>query len=250
MTDAEQKMLAGIAGPNQTPAGKLAERLGDATKEFVGALNAKGYDVVTDGTVPDQLRRHVVARAVWDWLAQDFPSLKTFQTDARKIAAQTAEDTLEKILAGTYGPVESPNGTDKSTGNWNSEPKILGRMHPLPGPAIQFPGTAKQYANPNAEEDTVDSNSPGTPDVPKNLLAAISDAQVVLTWGTSRNALSYTIYRGTSPTVLVVLAAAVTDTKYADAGLVNGTTYYYYVKAINGILVSDPSDQVSAIPAA
>jgi hypothetical protein len=53
-------------------------------------------------------------------------------------------------------PADNPN-TDEAgpinPGTWNSERKIVGRMHPVPAPAAQH-APAGGYANPNAPEDS------------------------------------------------------------------------------------------------
>ncbi len=263
MTDAEQKMLAAVAGPNQHPADKLAERLTDATNEFLGALRARDsatFSQAKAGTVPDQLRRHVVARAVWDWL-NDFPSLKQFKTDERKAASALADDALQRIEAGTYGAVESPVGPSgpNAGGNWNSRAKILGRMHPLPQPDTQWQSgglAGSGYSNPNAEEDTADSDAPGKPDEPKHLEALALDGKVQLTWDLASNAATYTVLRGTAAgqeDAGIPLVSGLTDANYTDATAVNGTKYFYKVFAVGAdpaLLQSGFSNEASATPQA
>lgn len=53
-------------------------------------------------------------------------------------------------------PADNPDTSDAAgpinPGCWNSENKIIGRMHPVPPPAVQRPGSPG-YANPDAVQD-------------------------------------------------------------------------------------------------
>lgn len=46
-----------------------------------------------------------------------------------------------------------PTLAPDNRGAWNSENKLLGRMHPTPTPARQFPPMDRAYANPDAPAD-------------------------------------------------------------------------------------------------
>ncbi len=86
------------------------------------------------------------------------------------------------------------------------------------------------------------------PDAPTGLGAtAFSGNRIDLSWTASAGASSYNIYRGTSsggPYTLI--AASVSGTSHSDAGLSDGTTYYYVVSGINGTGESATSTQASA----
>ncbi len=152
LTPAEQAMLK--SAQNVTTG--LEEALDTVKREFLDALAANNQSVNTDGTVPDQLRRHIMAQAVWSWL-RDFPQLKTYKTDERKAAASDAEKVYEKICNRTFGAILSPSGVVPASANWNSQPKVLGRMTPIPQPddQLQPVNQVQRYANPNAPTDTV-----------------------------------------------------------------------------------------------
>jgi hypothetical protein len=241
MTTSEQSLLkAAAGGPN-----KLQERLTDAVNQFVGAMSAAGYPVLKDGSVPDQIRNHVMALAVWEWL-KDFPQLKMFQTDQRKNAAADAE----KICQREYGAIESPFGTDTTTGNWNSQPRIIGRMEPVPTPVNQRLASPTQpfYANPNATTDAVPTNSPGIPSAPLGLAAQAAAGAINLTWLPVEGVgVTYTVYRGTSPNqqLLTPLATGLTDTNYSDP-VAAGQAYFYTVAAVAGGLTSPQSNEVTS----
>ena len=88
------------------------------------------------------------------------------------------------------------------------------------------------------------------PTPPQNLQVSIENGKVILTWqapiddGGSK-IIRYKIYRGTSPGKEIYLAQV--DgvlTKFIDTSVSNGTTYYYYVIAINSVGKSQSSNEV------
>ena len=85
------------------------------------------------------------------------------------------------------------------------------------------------------------------PAVPTGVSATGSNAAVILTWFASSGATSYNVKRsltsGSESTV-----TNVTGTSVVDAGLVNGTPYYYVVSATNSVGESANSTEVSATP--
>ena len=245
-TATENALLQATSGAGN----KLQERLADAIGCFIGGMTAAGYSVVKTGLVPDQLRDHVMAKAVWEWL-RDFPSLKVFKTAERLAAYQEAEKAYLLIVKKEYGALEPPGGID-TTGNWNSENKIIGRMHPIPPPLMQFQpaGLAGDpYANPNAVNDEVDNVS--LPSVPVNFNVYQYEGVVTLTWVAGANGTTavYNIFRGTTPNgeSLTPVAAGVTGTSWVDATAVVGTTYYYILQAQVGSLLSPLTGEISIL---
>src|SRR5262249_40646661 len=86
---------------------------------------------------------------------------------------------------------------------------------------------------------------------PANLQAVAGDAKVSLNWATSPGATSYIIERGTgSNAALGTIASNVAATSYTDTSVINGTTYFYAVLAVNSIGTSLSSNQASATPEA
>lgn len=90
------------------------------------------------------------------------------------------------------------------------------------------------------------------PSAPTGLTATPGYSQVSLKWTASTGAGTYNVYRGTtagnenaSP-----VATGIYSTSYTDTGLVNGTTYYYVVKAVNSVGTSTQSSEVSAMSGA
>ena len=95
---------------------------------------------------------------------------------------------------------------------------------------------------------------PTPPAAPANLSAVAGDASVALDWDDNGEAdlASYTVYRATaSGGSYNTVASGVLSSDYADAGLTNGTTYYYVVTATDDSgNESGYSDEQSATPAA
>jgi alpha-galactosidase len=88
------------------------------------------------------------------------------------------------------------------------------------------------------------------PTAPAGLVAVPGNAQVVLSWNATPFATKYNVKRATvSGGLYTVIGANVTATSYTDFGLVNGTTYYYVVSALDNGGEGTNSIQVSAIPA-
>jgi cellulose 1,4-beta-cellobiosidase len=89
------------------------------------------------------------------------------------------------------------------------------------------------------------------PNPPTGLNATAGNAQVGLTWNASALATSYNVKRSeTSGGPYTTIAPNVTTTSYTDTTVVNGTTYYYVVSAVNDDGESANSSQVSATPSA
>jgi regulation of enolase protein 1 (concanavalin A-like superfamily) len=98
------------------------------------------------------------------------------------------------------------------------------------GPALPPPGT-------------------GPPPAPSGLTATVASSnQINLSWTASSGAAGYIVKRSTtSGSGYSTIASSVTAS-YPDAGLVNGTTYYYVVAATNAYGASTDSAEASATP--
>ena len=69
------------------------------------------------------------------------------------------------------------------------------------------------------------------PVTPTGLVASPGNAQVSLSWDSSAGASTYNILRGTANGGPYTNIGVSFTTDYTDAGLANGTTYYYVVTA-------------------
>ena len=87
------------------------------------------------------------------------------------------------------------------------------------------------------------------PAAPTNLVAAVGNALVTLTWSAPAGATSYSLKRSTtSGGSYSIIASNLTSASYRDPSLVPNTTYYYVVSALNALGASANSTQVSATP--
>ena len=101
----------------------------------------------------------------------------------------------------------------------------------------------------------IGSGSPVAPSAPQSLAATAGSGSVSLTWVTPASnggaaITGYNVYRGTSAggESATPVATGVTTTSFTDTGLVNGTTYYYRVAAVNSAGASPQSNEASATP--
>lgn len=86
------------------------------------------------------------------------------------------------------------------------------------------------------------------PAAPTGLAATPGNNQVGLSWNASSGATSYKVKRSTTNSGPYMTITNVTATTSTDAGLSNGTTYYYVISALNISGESTNSLQVSATP--
>ena len=89
----------------------------------------------------------------------------------------------------------------------------------------------------------------GTVPPPTNLTAVAANTQVVLNWNAPPGATSYNVKSASVSGGTYSTLANVTGTSYTNTGLLNGTTYYYAVTALNSFSESPNSASVSATPA-
>lgn len=99
--------------------------------------------------------------------------------------------------------------------------------------------------------ESVDSNEASAMlgvNAPKNLIAIAANAQVTLSWGAITNVQGYNVKRSEVAGGPYVTIATVSTNSYTDNTVVNGTTYYYVVSAIDGANESANSNEVFAMP--
>ena len=88
------------------------------------------------------------------------------------------------------------------------------------------------------------------PGAPVMNSAVAGDGQVNLSWNPTAGATGYKIYKSTTTGMYEFECATVSNSVYSQdiTGLINGTTYYFIVKAINPGGDSPASNEVSATP--
>jgi len=83
---------------------------------------------------------------------------------------------------------------------------------------------------------------------PTNVTAAASSGQVVMSWWESPLASSYNVSRSTNSGGPYSIIANVTTPGYTDTNVVNGTTYYYVISAVDASGTGSNSSEVKATP--
>ena len=102
----------------------------------------------------------------------------------------------------------------------------------------------------SAEVDAIPAAPVAVPAAPTGLAAAVGDGELTITWDPVAGATSYNLYYATSSGVTPATGTELPGARspYLQSGLVDATTYYYVVTAVNGLGEGAPSPQVSATP--
>jgi autotransporter-associated beta strand protein len=87
-----------------------------------------------------------------------------------------------------------------------------------------------------------------TPPAPAGLTATGATGSVLLSWNTSSSATSYNVLRSITSGTGFASLVSLSGSTYTDAGVTNGTTYYYVVNAVNSVGTSPDSAQATATP--
>ncbi len=88
------------------------------------------------------------------------------------------------------------------------------------------------------------------PQIPSGLTATAGDGQVAIQWSASAGATNYILQRSTASTGPYATVVTAPSLSHTDAGLKNGTTYYYEVAATNAAGSSAYTTPVTATPTA
>jgi fibronectin type 3 domain-containing protein len=140
---------------------------------------------------------------------------------------------------GPYTKISSPEATSYlDTGLTNGTPYYY--VVTAVNSAGESPASSQATATPTAPITI--------PAAPTDLQATAGNAQVSLTWNASTGATSYNVKRSTTSGGPYTKISSPETTSYLDTGLINGTSYYYVVTAVNSAGESNPSSQATATP--
>lgn len=103
-------------------------------------------------------------------------------------------------------------------------------------------------ANPNPAAPPV--TPVAAPPAPSSLASTAGNATVALSWSSSSGATGYSVKRATVSGGPYAQIATSSSTFYNDSAVINGTTYYYVVSAVNSVGESPSSAQTTVRPAA
>ena len=144
------------------------------------------------------------------------------------------------------------NGANKLTIVARAQDSDIGTIAATPNVFATFNGdTYKTTLQPQLTVVAIKRvTATNPPPAPTAVTATPGNTQITLSWAGSANAVSYNVYRSTTPGgegptpfLTGIIGATVTDTN-----LTNGATYYYQVTAVNSAGESPKSSEVSATP--
>ncbi|GIO38268.1 hypothetical protein J41TS12_31290 [Paenibacillus antibioticophila] len=124
----------------------------------------------------------------------------------------------------------------------------------LPAPVESVSIVALKYTGANSrvyEWNVFGEGGEVLPEKPLNLTATAGNKQVVLNWSSSDSSVTeFHVKRSTIPGGTYTTINTVTSGTYSytDTNVVNGTTYYYVVSAVNAVGEGQNSNEASATP--
>jgi fibronectin type 3 domain-containing protein len=113
-----------------------------------------------------------------------------------------------------------------------------------PGQPYYYVVKAVDTGGPSAPSNEVNSTATGSSvPAPASLTATVAGTQINLSWSSVSVAMSYNVYRGTSPggEGATPFATGLTGTTFSDPNLQPGLSYYYDVTSVNGSGEGAPS---------
>jgi inhibitor of cysteine peptidase len=143
--------------------------------------------------------------------------------------------------------------TTNASGNYSFSGIVNGRYTVTPSMTGFTFSPANSAANVSGANVTVPNfvatAAPGPP-APTGVSASAGNGQATISWNAVSGATSYNIYWSTTSGVTKTSGTKITGaaSPYSHTGLINGTTYYYIVTAVNSFGESSESSQVSATP--
>jgi hypothetical protein len=122
-------------------------------RRAVAAANALDTDATL---IPRSLKGVAVRLALFALMERIGLPLSEDQRSSRKEDASDLNRLADRKIR-----VEAPENPDATLspqirGGWNSEHKLIGRMHPVPAPALQHGQPGAGYANPDAPSDATE----------------------------------------------------------------------------------------------
>ncbi len=153
----------------------------------------------------------------------------------------TGFDIYRGTVAGAESPTPIASGIDANT--YTDQGLTDGTAYYYKMVAVNGVGSGP------ASNEVAATPSLQPPAVPVGVAAFPGDSQVLISWATVSKAMSYRIYRGISAGAEGTPPFATTSsTSYLDQGLVNGSTYYYTVQAVDAAGASAHSAEVAGKP--
>jgi hypothetical protein len=131
---------------------KISVIVANVISEVRGYIAAGNYTLDVDTTtIPVGLLEDSIAISRWRFLVSS-PQFRAMQTEERHGLYNDAIAKLKLVAAQKFS-IEPATGTQPASSMWNSENKIIMRVHPVPRPGTQYTPQDSSYANSDAPED-------------------------------------------------------------------------------------------------
>lgn len=169
---------------------------------------------------------------------------------ARASLAGAAAGVLLILAGGTAAAASTLSGHQSQTQQTQVQPTQS--TAPTSGTAPAKGTTPTQGTTPiKGTTPTQSTASDATPAAPSGVSAAATDGQVALSWSAVTGATSYAVFAATSESFAAsIRKLTVSGPGGTVTGLTNGTTYYFWVIAVNSAGQSSVSVAVKATPVA
>jgi hypothetical protein len=146
VVDSAQTISTGSVDP-------VLDAIATAVARVRRAVSAANALDVNPAKVPMSLKGLVVRMAFFALMERLELPLNEDQRTTRKEDMSDLNRLTDHKLT-----VEAPDTADttvvpQNRGTWGGENKVIGRMHPTPRPAVQFPANDNGYANPDGPAD-------------------------------------------------------------------------------------------------
>ena len=155
------------------------------------------------------------------------------------VTGATSYNVYRSATSGGEGA--APIATGVTSASWSDSTPAAGATCYYQVTAVSAVG---EGALSNEAGATVNSIALATP----MLKADAGSAQAILSWTSVPGATSYVLYRGPTSGSLTAYQVGITASGYTDAGLTNGTAYYYQVSAVNAGGAGGKSNTVAVTP--
>jgi endo-1,4-beta-xylanase len=175
------------------------------------------------------------------------------EMDVRIALPADASELQQQALA--YGDavrfcLEQPNCSALVLWGFTDKYTWVPGVFPGFGEPLIFNATYQAKPAYTALQSVLEAGAPQPPAAPTGLTASAGNGQVALAWGASSGAASYNVKRATTSGGPYATVGSAAGTSFTNAGLTNGTTYFFVVSAVNGVGESVNSNQVAATPQA
>lgn len=230
------------------------------TSGSYGAALASGLTAATytDTTVSNGTTYYYIVRAVTGGGVESPNSLEVavrpISTFSLSSATPTSSSNINLVWTAATGAATYDVRYGTSTGSYTTT--LSNQTSPLSVTGLSanttyyFQIQAKNAVGTGTTVNSTEVSAKTATAGPSGLVATATTGQISLTWANTSGATNYNIYRSTtSGSYGAALATAVAGLTYTDTTVANGTTYYYVVRANNGI-ESANSNEHSALPIA